>query len=121
MDEHQAVDSMGPWTIKSVSTKTRETITLAARKEGLTVGQWLDKRVSEWIEDGSPVHVEPAAPSNLADIAQLMEATQRLAQAAGVAVSPGLAKEGLLLLRQAVKQSRAASKPTTLRISAPTT
>lgn len=110
MDEHQAVDSMGPWTIKSVSTKTRETITQAAKKEGLTVGQWLDKRVGEWVEDGRPVHVEPTSPNNLAEIAHLMEAAQRLAAAANVAVPPQLAKDGLGLLRQAVKQTKRASQ-----------
>lgn len=120
VDEHQAVDSVAPWTIKSVSTKTRETITLAARKEGLTVGQWLDKRVGEWVEDGSPVHVQPTAPNNLAEIAQLMEAAQRLAEAANIAVPPQLAKDGLSLLRQAVKQTKRASQSnqTTLRITA---
>ena len=120
VDEHQAVDSVAPWNIKSVSTKTRETITLAARKEGLTVGQWLDKRVGEWVEDGSPVHVQPTAPNNLAEIAQLMEAAQRLAEAANIAVPPQLAKDGLSLLRQAVKQTKRASQSnqTTLRITA---
>jgi hypothetical protein len=110
VDEHQAVDSMAPWTIKSVSTKTRETITQAAKKEGRTVGQWLDKRISEWRGDGSPIHVQPTSPSNLAEIAQLMEATLKLATASNVAVPPQLAKDGLGLLRQAVKQTKRASQ-----------
>jgi hypothetical protein len=58
MDDAPApVDSMSPWTIKSVSTATRDAVTKAARKEGLTVGQWLEKRVAEWLEDGEPVHL----------------------------------------------------------------
>ena len=103
------VDQMAPWTIKSVSKTTRDVITLSARKEGRTVGQWLDKRVGEWVEDGRPVHVEPTSPNNLAEIAHLMEAAQRLAAAANVAVPPQLAKDGLGLLRQAVKQTKQTS------------
>src|SRR4051794_39228400 len=52
-------DTVAPWTIKSVSTATREAVIVAARKEGLTVGQWLEKRVGEWLEDGGPVVVGP--------------------------------------------------------------
>lgn len=115
MDEDQdrdrvTVDQMAPWTIKSVSKTTRDVITLSARKEGRTVGQWLDKRISEWSGDGSPIHVQPTSPSNLAEIAQLMEATLKLATASNVAVPPQLAKDGLGLLRQAVKQTKRASQ-----------
>lgn len=35
------VDTAGPWTIKVISTATRNTVTAAARREGLTVGQRL--------------------------------------------------------------------------------
>ena len=109
-----AFDAISPWTIKAVSKTTRDAITLAARKEGLTVGQWLDKRVAEWVSDGQPTHVEPSspsAPSNLADLAKLMDSARSLAEAANVPVPPQLAKDGLSLLRQVVRQSRSASRP----------
>lgn len=112
-----AFDAISPWTIKAVSKTTRDAITLAARKDGLTVGQWLDKRVAEWVSDGRPTHVEPSspsAPSSLADLAKLMDSARSLAEAANVPVPPQLAKDGLSLLRQAVRQSRSAS-----RLSAP--
>ena len=118
-----AFDAVSPWTIKAVSKTTRDAITLAARKEGLTVGQWLDKRVAEWVSDGQPIHVEPtspSAPSNLADLAKLMDSTRSLAEAANVPVPPQLAKDGLSLLRQAVRQSRSASRPSApLRLAKP--
>jgi hypothetical protein len=44
------IDTIGPWTIKAVPTETRNRVTVAARKEGLTVGQWLERRVNEWLE-----------------------------------------------------------------------
>jgi hypothetical protein len=40
---------MEPWTIEGVTTETRGQVIAAARKEGLTVGQWLERRVSEWL------------------------------------------------------------------------
>ena len=104
-----AVDLSGPWTIKSVPTKTRLAVIEAARKEGLTAGQWLERRVSEWLADGSPVPVAaPAAtpPQGLAELAQVMEAARALADAAGVKVSPGLARESLALVRQATRAAR---------------
>ena len=121
-----AFDAISPWTIKAVSKTTRDAITLAARKDGLTVGQWLDKRVAEWVSDGRPTHVEPSspsapsAPSNLADLAKLMDSARSLAEAANVPVPPQLAKDGLSLLRQAVRQSRSASRPSApLRLAKP--
>jgi hypothetical protein len=118
-----AFDAISPWTIKAVSKTTRDAITLAARKEGFTVGQWLDKRVAEWVSDGRPIHVEPSspsAPSSLADLAKLMDSARSLAEAANVPVPPQLAKDGLSLLRQAVRQSRSASRPSApLRLAKP--
>jgi hypothetical protein len=46
---------VAPWTIKAVRTETRNA---AARREGLTVGQWLERRVNEWLADGGPVRGE---------------------------------------------------------------
>ena len=37
------IDTIGPWTIKAVPTETRNRVTVAARREGLTVGQWLER------------------------------------------------------------------------------
>lgn len=104
-----AVDVSGPWTIKSVPTRTRIAVTEAARKEGVTVGQWLERRVNEWLADGSPTSVAvPASTSShsLADLAQAMGAARALADAAGVKVPPSLARESLSLVRQATRAAR---------------
>ena len=45
----QLIDVMEPWIIKGVTTETREQVIAAARKDGLTVGQWLERRVNEWL------------------------------------------------------------------------
>jgi hypothetical protein len=68
MDDEEGVsgpvDAVAPWTIKAVSTATRNAVIVAARKEGLTVGQWIERRVTEWTADGSPVRVDPGQPGS---------------------------------------------------------
>jgi hypothetical protein len=63
-NDEEPIDAIGPWTIKSVSVETRNKVTIAARKEGLTIGQWLERRVAEWLEDGGPVRVSKGQPGN---------------------------------------------------------
>jgi hypothetical protein len=65
------IDAVGPWTIKAVGTETRNRVTVAARKEGLTVGQWLERRVNEWLDDGGPVRVSPGQPGNGQEFARV--------------------------------------------------
>ena len=107
---NDAVDGASPWTIKSMSIQARLAVITAARKEGITVGQWLERRVAEWLVDGSPTSV--AAPRgassqhNLAELAQAMDAARALADAAGVKVPPSLAREGLALMLQAARAAR---------------
>jgi hypothetical protein len=44
------IDAIELWTIKGVTTETRKQVIAAARKEGLTVGQWLERRINEWFD-----------------------------------------------------------------------
>jgi hypothetical protein len=113
MDESDPIDTTGPWTIKVISTSTRNTVTNAARREGLTVGQWLERRVAEWEGAGSPVTVSspPPPPLNLGDLAQAMEAARALANDAKVPVPPQLAKDGLSLVRLAIRQAKGLPSP----------
>jgi hypothetical protein len=107
MDDREPVDSIAPWTIKAVAKTTREAVTNAARREGLTVGQWLERRVAEWEGQGSPMPVSsPPPPVNLGELAQAMEAARALASDAKVAVPPQLAKDGLNMIRVAIRQAR---------------
>ncbi len=70
------VDTVAPWTIKAVAVRTRETVIAAARREGLTVGQWLERRVREWEDAGGPTHVEPAGQASIGDMAALIAGTR---------------------------------------------
>lgn len=117
MDENP-VDQIAPWTIKAISKSTRETVTRAAQRENLTVGQWLERRVSEWEGAGSPVPVADQrafAPTNLGELAQVITAVRALAQDAGIAIPSALARDSLALARGAIRQARGLSPPTPRR------
>jgi hypothetical protein len=59
------IDLMKPWTIKSVPTRVITGVATAARRENLTVGQWLEKRFDEWEGRGSPERQAPVDLSGL--------------------------------------------------------
>jgi localization factor PodJL len=107
------VDLIKPWSIKAVATRTQGIATAAARREGLTVGQWLEKRIDEWEGQGSPVAAVsgPLPAVNLGELAQAMEAARALANDAKVPVPPQLAKDGLSMVRLAIRQARGLPPP----------
>ena len=89
-----------------------DAVTNAARREGLTVGQWLERRVTEWEGAGSPMPVSsPAAPVNLGELAQLIEATRALSVEAVVPVPPSIAKDALGMVRLAIRQAKGLPPP----------
>ncbi len=73
------VDQMAPWTIKSIAVGTKIAILDAAHREKLTVGQWLERRVAEWVGDGSPEPRGPAPASTLSELAALIAAAGAMA------------------------------------------
>jgi len=110
MADPEPVDTVAPWTIKSVATATRNAAIQAARRENLTVGQWLEKRIAEWEGAGSPVlaPVAPAAPApSPADTAALIQAAAAMTQAAlavaaaGDVVTPTFVKSTVATARKA--------------------
>jgi len=78
-------DTSGPWHIKAVATETRETVVRAAHRENLTVGQWLERRVREWLDAGSPVQVQEPARDHRAELATVERV---VTVAAALAASP---------------------------------
>ncbi len=69
------VDLMKPWTVKSLPTRVIEGIAAAARRENLTVGQWVERRFDEWETQGSPERSE----SPPLDLVAVMHAAAALA------------------------------------------
>ena len=66
-----AVDTVKPWTIKSVATETRDMAISAARKEGLTTGQWLERHVRQWCEEDGFARDEPGQPGSALQLANV--------------------------------------------------
>lgn len=110
MADVDPIDAMGPWTIKSVSTATRAKVNAAARRENLTVGQWLERRVAEWEADGGPVPVGAPAlvaePMSLAELRDAMGAAAAVASAAGVAVPKAVARHAFAVLATQLRDAR---------------
>jgi hypothetical protein len=109
-----AVDKIGPWTIKSVATETRDLAIMLARREGLTVGQWLERRVREWAEEevspNRPMsariegHVSPG-PTGLDAAMLAAEIVRKLADIPGLPES--VRKSSHSVLRERLKRARA--------------
>ena len=94
-----------PWTIKAFSRTLRLAAVNAARLEGVTTGQWLERCVRDRLECGS--QSAPRAESkgvNLGELAQIYQQAQALAAAAGVPVPPSVARSALALTRRAARQ-----------------
>lgn len=64
-----------PWSVKGVDPRTRDAAKAAARRAGMTLGEWLDHK----IRDESDEAPAPVAPEQL-DIAALSERLARLSQ-----------------------------------------
>lgn len=102
-----ALDAIAPWTVKALATRTREAITQAAQRENLTVGQWLERRVDEWLEQGSPIR--QAYP--VSDLVSLATVAAALAQAPDQSV--------VKTARIAVKMALLAGRPPTAKALPP--
>ena len=72
------IDKMQPWTIKSMSTEARDMAVIAARREGLTVGQWLERVIREAASDRSAVVVNKSAPANPFDVVRLAPLVEQM-------------------------------------------
>jgi len=64
-----------PWSVKGVDPRTRDAAKAAARRAGMTLGEWLDFKIRD--EDGAE---QPAPPPEQLDIAALSERLAKLSQ-----------------------------------------
>jgi hypothetical protein len=110
-DEAAAVDAMEPWTIKSCARRTRLKVVRLAQVEGLTVGQWLERRVDEWEADGSPV---PTNGHQENGVANPVSALALVLQAVGMQPEH-LPREVRILINDLARQARRAQPRRTAR------
>lgn len=72
-----------PWSVKGVDPRTRDAAKAAARRAGMTLGEWLDHKIRDESEEAFPASAAPApatAPPEQLDIAALSERLARLSQ-----------------------------------------
>ncbi|RYE33788.1 MAG: hypothetical protein EOP23_07380 [Hyphomicrobiales bacterium] len=71
-----------PWSVKGVDPRTRDAAKAAARRAGMTLGEWLDHKIRDESEEAQFAAAAPApsVPEQL-DIAALSERLARLSQA----------------------------------------
>ncbi len=67
-----------PWSVKGVDPRTRDAAKAAARRAGMTLGEWLDHKIRDE-SDEPPAPLATPAPEQL-DIAALSERLARLSQ-----------------------------------------
>lgn len=110
------------WTVKSVSVETRKLAVACAAKQGQTMAEWLARAVRNQanLEAGERVmppaarragvdlvHVPgPALAMDLGELADLMQATQAVAEAAGVPIAKATARHALALVTAQLRAAR---------------
>lgn len=67
-----------PWSVKGVDPRTRDAAKAAARRAGMTLGEWLDHKIRDEAQDDMPEESGPAAAPEQLDIAALSERLARL-------------------------------------------
>jgi hypothetical protein len=97
------LDPVRPWTIRAVSVEARDLAIGAARKDGVSVGQWLERRIRGWAAAdptaageaasawpaGTAVALargQPVAADTLSEVERISAAVRDLA-AAGLPIS----------------------------------
>lgn len=95
-------DRVGPWTIKSIPTEVRNMVVSAARDEGLTVSQWLERVIRERVAGGP--HQAATSRNGHPDLIDLLREARAMAQAPEVPSS--LTKAVVSLTKETVRHAR---------------
>lgn len=74
-----------PWSVKGVDPRTRDAAKAAARRAGMTLGEWLDNKIRDEAEDNTP---PPPTQQEQLDITALSERLARLSQGEMQTASP---------------------------------
>jgi hypothetical protein len=100
-------DSVRPWTIKSMPTEVRNMVVAAARDEGITASQWLERVIRERVAGGP--HRAAAPGGDRPGLIDLLREARAMAQAPEV--PPALTRAVVALARDAVRQARGLPPP----------
>ena len=101
-------DKLEPWTNNVFSRNTRNRVVAAARHEGVTTGQWLERCINDRLDspDGAVPVARDRKPVDLAGLAEVMRATVTLAEASALPGMNQLAKGAAALVREGIREAR---------------
>jgi hypothetical protein len=101
--EPMETDTLQTWGIKNMPKSLIEAIGSAARREDLTVAQWLERCVRAWLENGSPTELTPVKPTQ--------DDLHRLAELARMFTPDGRDSEAMKAGRRIVRERLQAFQP----------
>lgn len=107
-------DDPKPWSIRGVHPEVRNAALSAARREGLTIGDWLDRAIRSHIKSGrkqeeilSDTPVRQA--TDLSDAERLVSMIAQLS-AAGAPIPKSVATKAYALIRDGLKDAQQQKK-----------
>ena len=114
-------DRVKPWTIKSIAPEERNAAIAAADRAGQTIGEWLTRAIRSQVQadhqaDKAPVMIERAVipkvdqSADLVDLERLVGLAERIANANGKPIPPGITRATHAVILRAIRAGRIARR-----------
>lgn len=105
--ESDMTDDPKPWSIRGVHPEVRNAALAAAKREGVTIGEWLDRAIRSHVKSGRK-HGENTSDNvvrqvaDLSDAERLVSMISRLAEA-GAPIPKSVASKAYAIIRDSLK------------------
>lgn len=114
-------DEPKPWSIRGVHPEVRNAALAAAKRDGVTIGEWLDRAIRSYVKSGRKPgeNVSDNAVRHVADLSdaeRLVSMISRLAEA-GAPVPKSVASKAYNVIRDGLKDVQGNQKAVTPAIS----
>lgn len=101
-----------PWTVKGLPPEERNAAIAAAKREGVTIGDWLARAIRHYVQHGNkppaPTHEQVTPEQTRAEVRELVSLISELSQA-GAAPPKSVAAQAYGLIRQRLKNVKETS------------
>lgn len=116
-DAGDGAERVQPWTVKGIGPEERNAAIAAAKREGMTIGEWLTRAIRSQVQadrqaDRSPVLVEePVRPrgdrqSDLSDLERMIALAKQIAEVNKTTIPIGITRATHGLLREHLRSIR---------------
>lgn len=99
-------ETVKPWTVKGLPPEERNAAIAAAKREGVTMGEWLGRAIRHYVQHGNkppaPTHEQVTPEQTRAEVRELVSLISELSQA-GAAPPKSVAAQAYGLIRQRLK------------------